>query len=166
MRLDRFGGAGIHARFFATPFHFLGCVGRERHDRHVRPPEGCEAVELGRFDAVHHRHVHVHQNQIEVLCFKDIERRFAIVDDGDAMACAIEDLGDDHLIGPFVFGNQDRQWPARRNDRAIAGTIRTLGGDCCRARFAGLATNFIGSSGVDNVVMNRLRTIPAGRPSP
>ncbi len=36
-----------------------------------------------------------------------VESGFAIVDDGGVMAGALEDLGDDHLIGPVVLGDQD-----------------------------------------------------------
>ncbi len=105
--LNRFRHVSVHAGILAAACNLFGSVCSECDDRNARPVERGEAIQLRRLDAVHHGHVHVHEDEVELLHFQHIERGFAIFDNRDPMTRAFEDLGDDDLIGALVLCHEN-----------------------------------------------------------
>ena len=84
-------------------------VGGERIDR--RPPPTIEVFPPANFanggQAVHHRHLHVHQDQVEGPGFPGVHRLGAILDAGEQYAGCAKDQLHDPAVGGMVFGQQD-----------------------------------------------------------
>ena len=54
----------VHAGIQAAPTIFVKRVGRQRYDRHGLVGPRRTTNGLSRFDAIHHWHLHVHQDQV------------------------------------------------------------------------------------------------------
>ena len=104
------------------PFHG---VRRHGDDRHVgiafRGADGH-----GRFEAIHFRHLYVHQDQVEGLREEGVVSFFAVVGDDHLMAAFLQQPDGQLLIDGAVFGQQDPQ--ARR----CAGRLPTAAGAVSR----------------------------------
>ena len=131
-RLDRLGQASIHPGLHAACFHLRRSVGGQRDDRRARLTDGRESIELRRLDPVHHRHIDVHEHEIERLLGERIESTFAVVDDLGLVPAPLENLRNHHLIGSVVL-----------RDRAPRACARLAGLACGRSvRPPGPATSF------------------------
>ncbi len=64
-RLNRLGQTSIHPGRFAARARFGRGVGGQRDNRHAISSKRRETVELGRLEAVQHRHVQVHEDDVE-----------------------------------------------------------------------------------------------------
>ena len=81
----------------------------KRDNRHPWLTQAGEAEELGRFDPAHDRHVHVHDDQVEVARGQGIERLLAVLDQHRTVTGALQDLGDDPAVDLVVVGDQEVQ---------------------------------------------------------
>ena len=66
-----------------------------------------EAQELHRLDAVHIRHVDVHEHDVEAAVVQRLDRTLAVGGDPHLMAGMLEQPGDDLLVGAVVLCDQD-----------------------------------------------------------
>jgi hypothetical protein len=86
-RRHRLGDEGVHAGFEAMPPVLVKGVGGHRDNRHGRTARQA-ANRPGRLDAVHFRHLHVHQDQLVIAGaehfhrFTPVDRNIGIQADG------------------------------------------------------------------------------------
>ena len=76
-----------------------------------RRPDCCS-----RLQAVHHRHLHVHQNEVETLSFQNGQRFLAVVGHNDGMPGPGQNGQGQLLVGNAVLDQQD---PLRRQFTVI-----------------------------------------------
>ncbi len=88
---DRLGQAAVHPCLQAALPRLGRGIRRQRQDRHPPAAKGLQLVQLGRLDAVHHRHVHIHQHEVEACLLQRVESLLAVGDEGDAVASAFQD---------------------------------------------------------------------------
>ncbi len=81
-------------------------VGRQRDDRRllVRATQGANL--LGRRDAVQHRHLHVHQNDVETAHLAAFDRLCAIVGHGPRPAQRLKEQGHDATVDLMIVDDQ------------------------------------------------------------
>ncbi len=86
-------------------------VGRQRDDRRAPPPatrlDGADFA--GGRDAVHHRHLDVHQDQVVVASGPGLDRLLAVRNDVDGQAEGGDHRLQHQLVGGVVLGRQDAQ---------------------------------------------------------
>ena len=86
----------------------------------------------GRLEAVHLRHLHVHQHGVERLAVVQGRQRLAAVaDDHDLMAPLLQQADRQPLVDRVVLGQQEPQRPPARSGR---GAGRRRGGAVLDAR--------------------------------
>ncbi len=105
--LDRLREVVVHAHRVALVHRALLHVRRHRHDGHVavRRVHGADAARG--LEAVHARHVAVHQHQLVVLLREALERLDAVVGDGDFAAEALQHADRDFLVGAVVLDHEN-----------------------------------------------------------
>ncbi len=109
VRIDRLGDVVVHA-FLQAALPFLGHrMGGHGDDRQaVVALVGADSD--GRLVAVHDRHLHVHQHDIERgrVTFRDfLDRLAAVVDDFDLSIDLGQKFDGDLLVDLVVFGQQN-----------------------------------------------------------
>ena len=57
--------------------------------------------------AVHHRHLHVHQHRVKRSGFHRVERQRAVLNQGDLDARGLEDQARHALVGGVVLGDEN-----------------------------------------------------------
>jgi hypothetical protein len=143
--LDRLRHIAIHSCLSTASPRICGCIGGEGDDGHVWLSDTGKSIQLGRFDAVHDRHVQIHQNQIEVVLLERVERRFTVIHHCRGMPHSLQSLRNHHLIRTVALGNQNRKRPCgwsedfsllsigpkdivrdRRSDLGIDGSVNRL----------------------------------------
>ena len=118
---------------FAVALH-----GMSRHgdDRHV-PVRWCRSAARMRprcFQAVEHRHLHVHQHQVERLGRDPFDGGLAVAHDRDVVV-ALQQPEHQFLVHEAVFGQQDPQ-----AGQPLLGCVRPSSQDAARLRVAGVPT--------------------------
>jgi hypothetical protein len=104
----RFGKVIVHTSGEATFAIARDGIGRERHNGKVLLA-GCFACADGlcRFDAIHDRHLHVHEHKIERRARKRGKCLAAIVSDGYFVSEFFQETAGKELVHPIVFSQQD-----------------------------------------------------------
>ena len=106
IRVNRFGSMFIHTRFetaFAIARHHIG---RHGDNRQVSQPfDGTDGA--GRLQAVHQRHLHIHQHQVIGVFLDHVQRLCAIVGETDLAAPVLQEVRCHFLIEQIVFNQQD-----------------------------------------------------------
>ena len=110
-KVDGFGDVGVHARGAGGGDVLGKGVGRHGDDGHlarVRPPQGADAARG--LAAVHHRHLHVHEDGVEGESLRlsealDSLRTVPSLRDGHAVH--LQKLGGDLHVDFVVLGQQD-----------------------------------------------------------
>ncbi len=99
---------------------FLQRVGGQHQHRHPRQLQNLFALaqQADGGDAVHDRHLHVHQHHVEVLHLQEVQRRLAVVDDGQMHPGRVHDQLHHPLVGGVVLGQQHPQ------ARGVQGLVR------------------------------------------
>jgi hypothetical protein len=73
---------------------------------------GADAA--GGFEAVHDRHLHVHQHRGEAGLGQGVERELPVLGEGDPVAAVFQQLAGQPLVDPVVLDQQHRQAAGRR----------------------------------------------------
>ena len=118
-RVDRLGDVVVHAGGGAGAAILRHGGGGHGDDRHG-PPGRQEADTPCRFEAVHHRHVQIHQHGVEFAVLHRVQRLLAVAGQRYGEAALAEEFLRHLLIQLVVFDEQDAR---------AADTLE------CRARF-------------------------------
>ena len=115
--IDRLGKVAIHSRRQAAIPVALHRMGRHGDDRHPAAAVFALADGSRGFQAVHARHLHVHQDHVVAVLLGQVDCLLAVPRDLDKMAPILQDVGGQLLICGVVFHQQDAQLGAgRRGD--------------------------------------------------
>ncbi len=83
---------------------------RHRDDRQMLTTEYFAGANVAsRLQSVHYRHLHVHQNQIEVVVLDSVKRFLPVLRNDDLMPFLRQKADGDLLIDEPIFGQQDLQ---------------------------------------------------------
>ena len=120
---DRFRDIVIHSRLKATIPVARHGVSRHSHDRHLpeliagrypAAPQFAGTNGLRRLQAIHDRHLHVHQHQIEVLIVKQSQCFLAIRSNKHLVTSGLKKSLRKLLIDQIVFGQKNVQGDSSR----------------------------------------------------
>ncbi len=151
MGLDRFGQAGVHSGGQEGVARLGRRIGGEPDDGDLFAAQFLHADQLGRFDPAHARHMHVHQQHVEIVLVERFKRTFAVVRKDHLVPGALESHRNDPLVHRIVFSNQYPEgaeggrlacflfpggFGARRS---LLGFPRGLGAGCLASRCEGSA---------------------------
>ena len=101
-----------HAGLEAAAAVFFHRIRRHRHHRQLF--EACLRANPARgFQAVHDRHLHVHQHDVEAARVQLVEGDLAVVGDVDDEAGVAQQLGRDLLVEFVVFDQEHARTPQR-----------------------------------------------------
>ncbi len=106
---------GVHAGLQVFRDLMLHRVGRQRHDRGaLQTTFAFSSSDLpGGGNAVHHRHLDVHEDQVEPSAEPGVERLLSVVDDGQLHAQRLKDGAQHGLVGLVVFRGENPKWRSR-----------------------------------------------------
>ena len=114
-RIDRLGQVAVHSgrqAAFAIAAHG---VRRHRDDADVPPALALQQPDGGGcFEAVHVRHLDVHEHEIERTVFHRGQRLASIADDGHQVAAFGQQTLRDALVDDVVFGDEHSGLSRRR----------------------------------------------------
>jgi hypothetical protein len=120
-RLERLGDEIVHAGGEAGGLVGTHGVGGQGDDRQVGGDAAEFADEPGGPQAVHHRHLHVHQDQVEAAAPRRLDRLGAVRHRLDAEADLLEDGAGQEGVDLVVFGQQHAAVAGRVGDRRRRG---------------------------------------------
>ena len=115
--LNRLGNVAVHSRcqiLFSIALHGMGC-----HGNHRQPFSGLPLSSANRgrcLHAVHHRHLNVHQHDIECLSLQLVEGSPSVTDHHHGMSALLQQPARDLLVHRVIFRHQDVQTLGRRRD--------------------------------------------------
>jgi hypothetical protein len=108
---DGFGDVVVHAGFAALPALLGHCVGGHGDDGQMAEA-GVLADLAGRLEAVHHRHLEVHQDEVEGVGpggVEGVEGETPVVGHVHGGAQLLQQAAGDELVDVVVFDQQDAQ---------------------------------------------------------
>ena len=107
-RVDRLGHVIVHAGIVAFLLVFLERTGAHGDNRNLLEELVVFFADgLGRGQAVHHRHLQVHQHEVEGILLQQIQGFLAVVCDHRGQAHAVEQRDGQFLVHLVVFDEQN-----------------------------------------------------------
>ena len=108
--IDRLGQDRVDPRFQGLAAVFLGVVGRHRDDRHVAPAHPLQGAHgAGHLEAVHARHLVIHQGHVVAVLAQGLNRLVSVVGHSHTASHSAQ-LVDEHLlVDGVVLSDQHRQ---------------------------------------------------------
>ena len=106
LRVDRLGNVRVHAGSGAVDPVLRHCRGGHGDDRQFVSLRQLADAACG-FEAVHHRHVQVHQHRVERLLLHLLQRLLAVVGQTYAQAGTAQEFACHLLVEFVVFHQQD-----------------------------------------------------------
>src|ERR1700746_336791 len=112
VHFERLWNEAVHSGFDALPFIFFGNVSGERYDQ-LMLSGGLFFLTDGAsgFEAVHARHLFVHQHDVVLILFQFIERLAPVGDGDDRVAAFLEQLAHKLAVFVSIFGDENTQAP-------------------------------------------------------
>src|ERR1700749_3961734 len=110
MHFERLRNETIHAGFHALLFIFFGDVSGERNDQLMLAGRLFFLTDrAGCFEAIHARHLFVHQHDVIWILFQFIERLASIGNGDNRVAAFFEEFAHEFAVFVCIFGDEYTQ---------------------------------------------------------